>query len=171
MILPKSCSSDALNSSSNGGTSHEQKPQWVLRRKNASIGCRSAAVINTHILSLIGLLSRLDYCNSLFVYSSQTTLRLSSSPSASCCCQTSSCRVSSDTRAASTEAAPLAASAKPNTAQITHADVRRPIWHRLKHLTELRQRCYNSRLRSRARGNFALRVADKAFSVAGVRTT
>ena len=69
------------------------------------------------------VLSRMDYCNSLFICSSQSTLSSSATCARRRCCKTSLWRTSSNTSANSPETVPLhASSAEPNSVQTVHLD-------------------------------------------------
>jgi len=119
------------------------------------------------------ILSRLDYCNSLLVCSSQSTLRRLQ-------------RVQDAAARLLCNASPRS-HASPLRQRLNWLPVSSRIQFKLctlmfdiqhgtapQYLAELCDRCDDTRLRSAARGNFAvrrtrLRVTDKAFSVAGPR--
>ena len=119
------------------------------------------------------ILSRLDYCNSLFVCSSQMTLcRLQRVPDAA---TRLLCGASPRP-----DAPPLLKQlhwllVSSRIFQTMHGDVRRPTRHRPRILHRTREHCDDSRLRSSERDNFAVRrtqlgvANNKTFLVSGSR--
>jgi len=85
------------------------------------------------------VLSRMDYCNSLFICSSQSTLSSSATCARRRCCKTSLWRTSSNACGTghwhSSETAPPASSVKSNSFQTMHTDVRHPTSYILPHST------------------------------------